>query len=479
MRQISCDVAIIGAGTAGLAARAAADGDGARTVLIDAGPGGTTCARVGCMPSKLVIAAAAAMKDTERLGLFGLRLEGRVAVDGPAVMDRVRRERDRFVGSVLENVADIPAEQRIAGRARFTGPTSLRIDDHTEIEARAIVIATGSKSAVPKVLSGLGEIVLTNETVFELPEPPPSLAVIGAGPLGIELAQAFARLGTRVTVFDKADRIAGLADPAAAGIVRDLLSVEIELRLGVEIEAEPAAEGGAKLRWRGAAGAAGATGEAVFARVLAAAGRPPNLSGLNLDRAGLALDPHGTPVFDRATMRCGASAVFLAGDAGHDRPVLHEAAAEGRIAGLNAARFPRVEPMPRQVPLSIVYTDPEIAVVGRPWSEEEDFAVGDADLGQSGRARVMGRNAGVIRVYACRDGGRIEGGTIVGPEAEHLGHLLAWTVQCGMTVDAVLALPFYHPTLEESFRGAIRKLCGETRSRPPARPGDLEFGPGV
>lgn len=478
VQRISCDVAIIGAGTAGLAARAAADSEGARTILIEAGPGGTTCARTGCMPSKLLLAAASARHDGERVALFGLRLEGRIAVDGRAVMDRVRRERDRFVAGVLDGVAAIPPDGRVAGRARFTGETALAVDDHTAIAARAVVIATGSRPTVPAALVGLGDLVLTNETVFDLPEPPRSLAVIGAGPLGIELAQAFRRLGTTVTVFESSGRVAGLADPAAADVAQALLARELRIEVGAEVLEAGRVPEGARLRWRDRSGA---SREAVFARVLAAAGRPPALDGLDLAQAGLALDPHGTPLFDRATMRCGASAVFVAGDCDHDRPVLHEAAAEGRIAGRNAARFPQVEPARRQAPLAVVYTDPEIAVVGARWSDEaaEGWAVGEADLARSGRARVMGRDAGLIRLYAARPDGALRGGVIVGPEAEHLGHLLAWCVQLGLTADEALALPFYHPSLEESLRTALRALCSALRTHPPLRAGSLEYGPGA
>ncbi len=476
MRRLACDVAVIGAGSAGLAAREAASGAGAKTILIDAGPGGTTCARFGCMPSKLLIAAAGAAHAVDGLGTFGLGLGGRVVVDGAAVMERVRRERDRFVGSVLDSVAAIPAEERLHGRAGFLDATTLAVGDDCIVEARATVIATGSRSSLPEPLRGLGDRVLTNETVFELPDLPRSLCVVGAGPLGIELAQAFARLGTAVTVLDRGTAIGGLSDPDVARVARALLGQEVELVLGASFTAR-AVRDGVELTWTREDGAETTR---VFERVLAAAGRPPNVDGLGLDRTGIALDPHGVPVFDRATMQCGESTIFIAGDADHDRPVLHEASEEGRIAGGNAARVPHVEPAARQAPLSIVYTDPEIAIVGPGWTAlaGDAVAVGEADLRRSGRARVLGRNAGLVRVYARRRDGLLLGGEMIGPDVEHLAHLLAWAVQLGLTADAVLALPFYHPTLEESLRTALRALCGEVRTRPALQSGSLEYGPG-
>src|SRR5262249_34168633 len=146
------DVAVIGAGTAGLAARREAVKLGASVVLIEGGPYGTTCARVGCMPSKLLIAAADAAHHVASAGQFGIRVPDGVRVDGPAVLERVRRERDHFVAYVLESVEAIPAEQRLRGQARFTGPRSLLIDDHTRADATAGVIATGARRPVPPAL---------------------------------------------------------------------------------------------------------------------------------------------------------------------------------------------------------------------------------------------------------------------------------------------------------------------------------------
>lgn len=473
MQALTCDVAIIGAGTAGLSARTAAARAGASVLLIESGPGGTTCASTGCMPSKLLIAAAGAAHGVSLLGEFGLSA-GPLQVDGPAVMRRVRRLRDEFVGGVLESMEAIPADGRLHGRARFAGPTTLLVDER-RVDAKAIVIATGSRPSVPAAFRALGDLVLTNETVFELPDLPASLAVIGAGPVGIELAQAFGRLGVRVTVFDSGGSVGGLSDPRVAAAARDSIGRELDLVLGADVSAERAGSA-ARLAWTTRDDGAG---EAEFARVLVAAGRPPALDGLDLDRAELALGPKGVPVFDAGTLRCGDGAVYIAGDAAADRPVLHEAAFEGTVAGRNAARHPHPRPSERMARLAVTYTEPEIAVVGGGWRalEARDPAVSEVDLSRSGRARVMARNAGLLRLYADRQDGRLLGAEMAGPEAEHIGHLLAWAVQAGMTVDAMLDLPFYHPTVEESVRTALRRLCGDLNRRPKTRAGDLEYGP--
>ncbi|MFE1600166.1 dihydrolipoyl dehydrogenase [Methylobacterium sp. ID0610] len=452
-RTLSCDVAVIGAGTAGIAARAAAAAEGARTLLIERGPGGTTCARVGCMPSKLLIAAARAAHDARGAGLFGIEA-GPVRVDGRAVLRRLRAERDHFVAAVFESLEEVPEEERIRGTARFAGPTTLRIDAHTEVAARAVVIATGSSPSLPPVLEAVAERVLTTDTLFEIEDLPASLAVLGAGPVGLELAQAMARLGVAVTLLDPAERVAGLRDPAIAACAADLIGRDVDLRLGCEVAgAEPDGEG-VRLRWRATAGEETAT----FARVLAAAGRPPNLAGLDLAGTGLPLDGHGMPEVDPRSLQCGDAPIFMAGDANHLRPVLHEASRQGGIAGRNAARWPAIAAPERWPALALVFSDPEIAAIGRPFDAEQDWLIGEASFADQGRARVMGRAAGRARIYAERDG-RLIGAEMIGPDAEHLGRFLTIAVQERWTARHALDRPFYHPTLVEGLTGALDAIA--------------------
>ena len=169
------------------------------------------------------------------------------------------------------------------------------------------------------------------------------------------------------------------------------------------------------------------------------------------------LDAHGLPAFDRASQQCGTSAVFLAGDVDHDRPVLHEASRQGAIAGRNAARYPAGETLARWVALSMVFTDPGLALVGR----APDPGAGDrtacVDYADQGRARIMARNAGLLKIHADRDG-RLVGAEMAVPDAEHLAHLLAYAIQDGLTAAQMLDRPFYHPTLEEGLRGALEAL---------------------
>jgi dihydrolipoamide dehydrogenase len=451
MRALKTDVAVIGAGTAGLAAYRAARAAGRTALLIEGGVHGTTCARVGCMPSKLLIAPAEAAHAVERFEGFGLR--GKVEVDGEAVMARVRRERDRFVGFVTQGVDAIPASDKLQGYAHFLGDTTLAVGDAT-VEATATVIATGSSPAFPMAWKALGDRLVTNETVFEWPTLPASVAVFGPGVIGLELGQALHRLGVRIKVFGRGGGVGPLSDPELIALARRVFGAEFYLDTDAHAEVAPDA-GRVAVRFRGLDGE---TRTEHFDYLLAATGRTPNVRDLGLEMTSVVRDAHGVPAFDRETLQCGTAPIFIAGDANSDAAVLHEAADEGRIAGDNAARFPNVHAGLRRAPLSIVFTDPQIAVVGGGWRAARDVAhvTGRVSFDDQGRARVMQRNRGQLDVYAEVGTGMLLGAEMLGPDAEHLGHLLAWARQLNLSIAEMLKLPFYHPVVEEGLRTALR-----------------------
>jgi dihydrolipoamide dehydrogenase len=467
METIQCDVAVIGAGTAGLSAYRAARNAGKHAVLIEDGPHGTTCARVGCMPSKLLIAAAEAAHAVREAPGFGVHA-GALAIDGQAVMQRVRSERDRFVGFVLANVAAMPAEDKLHGHARFTAPNRLQIGANLEVAARAVVIATGSSPDIPPAWAAAGPRVISSDAVFEWTDLPRSLAVIGAGVIGLELGQALHRLGVRVAVIARGGSVAQLKDPQVLAAAAQALGEEMDIRFRTEVAGIERAGDGLQLRTRNAQGAERAE---QFDYVLVATGRTPNVHGLGLDRAALALDKKGVPRFDRHTMQCGDSCVFIAGDASAELPLLPEAADQGKIAGANAATYPQVQPGLRRTPLAITFSEPQIATLGRGYQEltngRAPFAIGAVGFDDQGRSRVMRQNKGLLRVYGEYGSGRFLGAEMVGPRAEHIGHLLAWAHQAGLTVAQMLDMPFYHPVVEEGVRSALRDLDKELHKPPP------------
>ena len=453
VRMKSFDVAIIGAGTAGLSAERVARAAGASTVLIDDQFRGTTCATVGCMPSKLLIAAAAAAHAVRRASAFGVFATHRI--DAAAVMARLRQQRDSFSAATREQIAQLPEGVALRGKAKFVDTNTLELSTGQRVQARTVVIATGSHPSIPETFAPIRNCILTNETLFELAQLPGSLAVVGAGPLGLELAQAMARLGVAVSLFDEKAAPGGVKDAALAACMREAFANELDLRLGVKIQASMSGER-ASIRWEG-----DSSGEQTFDRVLVAVGRPPNLAELNLEATGIALDERGIPVFDCETLQCGDSPIFIAGDASADRPVLHEAQVEGSTAGFNAARFPGESRRRRSVPFSIVFTDPPLALIGR--QSGDDLVCGEADYRDQGRAKVEARARGVLKVYATEVGAVLKGAALFCPGADHLGHLLAWQINAGATADALLEQPFYHPTLEEGVKPALRQLCERAR----------------
>jgi len=464
MAERDVDVAVIGAGTAGLTALRAARKAGARVLLIDRGPLGTTCARVGCMPSKLLIAAAHAAHAVHAAADFGVVASARV--DGPAVLGRVRRERDRFVGLVLDDLRALEEKgELLLGTARVLGPDALQVGADTRVNFRGLVVATGSTPVVPPDYAGLPGL-LTTDTVFELPELPASVLVVGSGAIGLELGQALHRLGARVTVLGIDDALGSLRDPTVKAAARAALGGEFELHTRSALEHIEVGGDGVVARFRGDDGA---LRRQTWARVLVATGRRAELRGLGLERAGVRLDAAGRPEeLDAHTLQLGASAVFLAGDAAGLRPLQHEAADEGRIAGGNAARYPGgVTPQARLTKLEIVFTDPGLAVVGGGSARiaPESHATGEVDWADQGRARILGKQAGRTRVYATRVDGVLRGAEIAGPGAEHMAHLLAWAVQQGLTVEEALRMPVYHPALEEGLRTALKALRADLRGR--------------
>jgi dihydrolipoamide dehydrogenase len=480
MNKLKVDVAVIGTGTAGMAAYRAARAQGKQVVVIESGHYGTTCARVGCMPSKLLIAASEAAHMLGAAPGFGVHA-GDIRIDGQAVMARVRSERDRFVGFVLEGVDHIPDQDKLRGHARFTGPQSLQVDEHTSIDAARIVIATGSTPVMLPKLERVGPGVIVSDAVFDWTDLPRSVAVIGTGVIGLELGQALSRLGVRVSIFARGGSVAQLSDPEVRRVAATVLGSELDLRFQNLVVSAVQDGDEVILTTRDASGA-----ERVerFQYVLVAAGRTPNVHGIGIETTGLELDENGIPLFDSRTMQAGASHIFIAGDANNELPVLPEAADHGKIAGDNAGRYPDVRPGLRRTPLTIAFTEPQIATLGASYQElcaegMPKFAVGMVSFENQGRSRVMLQNRGLLRVYGEYGTGLFLGAEMIGPRAENLAHLLSWACQARMTVEQMLDMPFYHPVIEEGVRTALRDLAANLAKGAPEISTDADCTPGV
>lgn len=462
MNAGTVDVAVIGAGTAGMAAWRAAHAAGKRVVLIERGAAGTTCARVGCMPSKLLLAAAHGLYDARRLAARGIAGTDGLRAESAAVMRVVRRERDRFVQSVLDELASLPRDALIYNNARF----ERRADTHQRLvmrdetgaerrlDAHTVVIATGARPSVPDAFRVFGEHLLTSDAVFEMRTLPRRMAVFGAGPVALELGQGLSRLGADVFMFGRDNAVGGIDDPRVRDALSQCLADEFHFDPDARIDDMSMRDGKPSIVFRTHDGQAR---REQFDTVLAATGRAPDLAALGLEHAGIELDDHGTPCFDAHTMQCGVSNVFIAGDCDGARPWLSDAADEGRIAGENAARYPDVERVERKTPLSLIFCDPQVALVGARYTslDPRENVTGSVGFAAQGRSRINGKARGQLNVYAAAKDGRLLGAQMCGPDAEHLGHLLAWAVQLGLTLDDMLRLPFYHPVVEEGLRSAL------------------------
>ncbi|WP_260260007.1 dihydrolipoyl dehydrogenase [Vibrio intestinalis] len=489
MKRLTVDVAVIGGGTAGLGAYRVAKAHSENVVMIEGGPYGTTCARVGCMPSKLLIAAAESVHQIEKAPGFGVHPQGEIRIDGREVMDRVKRERDRFVGFVLEGVDEIPAKDKITGYAQFVDNNTLIVDDHTEIKAQRIVIATGSRPAYPAVWNELGDRLVINDDVFDWDDLPESVAVFGPGVIGLELGQALHRLGVKVKLFGLGGQVGPLTDPAVMAYATKAFQEEFYLDPDVKVESMK--------RVAASDNSEKETVEIQFINhdgeletfnadyVLAATGRRPNVDKLAIENTSMELDERGVPTADYYTLQTSVSNIFIAGDASNQIPLLHEAADQGRIAGDNAGRYPDIRAGLRRTSISAVFSDPQIAMVGETRKQIETrlgqcgcFATGEVSFENQGRSRVMLRNKGLLHVYGEQGTGRFLGAEMMGPNAEHLAHLLAWAHQNKMTVSEMLDMPFYHPVIEEGVRTALRDLNAKLHLGPEMIKHCLDCGPG-
>lgn len=446
----SCDVAIIGTGTAGLSALREVRKRTDDFIVINDGPYGTTCARVGCMPSKALVESANTFHRRKYFGELGIHGADQLAVDIPAVLRRVRRLRDEFVAGIVKLTDEI-GSRSIAGKARFVAPDVLQVGD-LRLQAKTIIIATGSHPIVPPDWAALGARVLTSDTLFEEQTTlPASIAVIGLGSLGIEISQVLARLGIQVTAFGAGQSITGASDIRINERALALLREEFTLHLGHR--ALVSAEGD---QVRVVAGDRQVTVDAVFA----ALGRRPNLDGLGLQHLGVKLDQQGMPPFNRQSMQVGDLPVYIAGDVNDDLALMHEANDEGHISGYNARLNDGEAPncFQRRTPLAIVFSDPNIAMVGRRFADldEKQIVIGTVDFSNQGRARIAAENRGMLRLYANREDGRLLGAEMCAPRGEHLAHLLALAIGNRQTVRELLGMPFYHPVFEEGLRTALR-----------------------
>ena len=469
-RKVS--VVVIGAGTAGQNAFRQARRIKDDVLIINDGFWTTTCIAVGCMPSKLLIAAADRAYDTNHSSEFGVHATAQI--DGKQVMERVRAERSHFASYIKEQVDSWPEDNKIAGRARINKQGLIEVNDKL-IEAEQIIVATGSSTFIPEGwVDKLGKTLLTSDTVFELSDLPKSMAVVGAGAIGLELAQAFTRLGVDVTLFNQVKRVAGLKDDDINNKAIDCLSRELTMHLGSKIinvgskavdsqeNKDTAASIAAFIDYEDSAGASQQwQGE----YVLVATGRRNNIEELGVENLGVELDEKNRPKqLDKKTGKIGDLDVYIVGDANANIPLLHVASDEGFSAGSMVCDNKKDAYIrPPATPFSIVFCSPQIVNVGMSLPEiqedsELEHVIGKVSFDNQGRSRVMGVNCGLLHIYGCKKTDRILGASMVAPDAEYIGHILAMAITNNLSIKDMLDTPFYHPTILEGLRTALRDV---------------------
>ena len=445
-------VAVIGAGHAGLNAIKEIRRHTDDYLLINGGPLGTTCARVGCMPSKALIEVSQKLHTTRNIGHFVSRPEIEPFPNQEMIMETVRDLRDTFVDLVLANSTDeMPSDKLLDGYAQFQDPKTLKVNGQS-LTADRFIIATGTRPFIPDEFNAFRENILTSDDLFELESLPKSVAIIGLGSIGLEIGQALHRMGSEVVGLDHGDTLGGIQDPIIRDQALQIFQREFPLHLGQKPKITKHEKGIRILV---------GDEEYIFEKLFLSVGRVPNLDRLGLECLGIALNGQGIPEFDPATYQLRDLPIFIAGDVTGDRGTLQDAADGGRIAGFNAMRdMPLM--FKRKTPMSIAFSDPNIACVGKSWSEldMDRHVTGMARLGPVGRAMIMRKNRGLIRVYAEKSSGQIVGGSMIGVRTEHLAHLLAWGIQQNMTAIEMLRMPFYHPVIEEGLQDALHHLVG-------------------
>ena len=437
------EVAIIGAGSAGLYALSQVKKQTDNFILINSGPYGTTCARVGCMPSKSLIRIAEYYHDRLDFEKSGIKNSDVLEVSIPDVLQRVRDQRDFLVNGNIKHSITRLGDKVLSGKAEFINANTLKIGDD-EIRAEKIIIATGSTPVFDAKWEAFKEHILTTDELFEQEDLPSTLGVLGLGVIGLELGQALSRLGIKVTAVHSQEFIGGLSDPDVNDVMLELCKKEFDIWLGGGRAV--LSKVGDKIK------ITNGDREVLVDKVLVSIGRKPNLDALGLENLGITLDKRGMPNFDPQTMQIEDLPIYITGDVNADRPLLHEAADEGRIAGYNVVHPQK--PFKRKIPLAIVFTDPNIAFVGKGYKDikdDDNVIIGTYDFTKQSRAMLMNTNVGIANLYVQKNDGKLLGAQIAVPRGEHLAHHLAWAMEQELTVYDMLELPFYHPTLEEGL----------------------------
>lgn len=460
------NLVVIGAGTAGLVTAAGAAGMGAKVALVERGLMGGDCLNVGCVPSKGIISAARSAAAVRGADEFGVRVPDGVTVDFGAVMERMRRLRSGISHhDSVQRFTDLGIDVFL-GQASFVDSSTVAVGDR-KLHFKKAVIATGARAAAPPI-PGLDTVnYLTNETLFSLTELPKSLAVIGAGPIGCEMAQTFARLGSKVHLVEAMHGIMPREDREGAAIIRDEMArdgVNL-LCCGRELKLSPGEGGGVRLTVT----SHGEGYDLIVDQLLVAVGRAPNLEGLDLDKVGVESHQKGIVVDDR--LRTTNKRIFAAGDVCSPYQFTHAADFMARTVIRNALFMGRARAGRLVIPWC-TYTSPELAHVGltAEQAKEKGIEIDTFTQEMSGvdRAILDGETGGFVRIHVKKGKDEIVGATIV---ATHAGDMIGTIVTAmtrGIGLGSLANVIHPYPTQGEAVR-KVGDLYNRTRLTPPVK----------
>lgn len=448
------DIIIIGAGTAGISAYKEAVKHTQNILIINDGPWDTTCARVGCMPSKILISSANRMHEMRQLD--GLGLTAQTQIDTSQVMPHVQQLRNRFTRATLKDVDSWNLEHKLSGRAEFIDANTVQVNNRT-YQAKNFILAVGTTPNIDeKLKEKLGDRLISTDEIFELEKLPESLAVIGSGVIAVELAQAMHRLGVTTHIFARSRKIGSLSSPALQQLAQDELSKELNIHFEVLPNGYRKTENGIALSYE----QDGQEHHLNVDYVLSATGRKTLLNTLHLEQIDSSFNNLKNLPINPKTKQLSDYPIYIVGDAYTHTPIQHEAAHEGKYAAKNILEIGKAADLKTLAPLGIVFSSPEMATVGQSYKmlldKKIEFVTGYIDYTKQGRAIVNAKNQGAVEVYVDIKTRRILGSELFCHEAEHLAHLLAWALDECLTIDDLLDKPYYHPTIEEGLRTALK-----------------------
>lgn len=444
------NLVVMGAGTAGLVTAAGAAGLGAKVALVERHLLGGDCLNVGCVPSKCIIRSSRAYADVLDASQYGVKISGTAEVDFGAMMERMRHLRSSIsVHDSAERFKNMGVDI-FFGHARFSGPDTVEVGDQTLCFAKAVI--TSGARAVNLEIEGLDEAdFLTNETVFSLTERPDRLVVLGGGPLGCELAQAFCRSGCKVTIIERAGQILTREDPDAARIIADSLDRDgVKVVLNSTVKRVVSGDDGKTLEVEGEDGVQNIPAD----KILAAAGRAPNVEDMNLEAVGVEYDSRGGVIVDDHLCTTNRK-IYAAGDVCMKYKFTHTADAAARIVIQNALFRGRKRLSALTIPWC-TYTDPEIAHVGMYEHDAEERGIPvqtfEKRFDDIDRAIADGEENGLVKVHVRKGSDKILGATIV---ARHAGEMineltLAMVGNLGLGTIANVIHPY--PTQAEAIK---------------------------